>query len=282
MISKTYASKILNTLIGVKSTKDDVTKTLTFPTNVYLGLCAKEPDKDDGTLDVGSEPADTTEVKYGYSRKQVSGSSDTASQYFAAASGGTISNSSEIQFNTAKNDYPQKINYWFLAPSYSADPFLWGEIKDVMSSGLTASNFSQVKDASSMLPEGDDRDVYSTTITLDDTLSFKTTEKYIISWGTSDNDKKDYKNLIPTVQDNTTVLGNSLFTGGADNEIPFVIVYNNEEVNTDEGIVNKGKLTVYSFDANLHKFDIYALGINVKKNTVPTFFANQLKASIDV
>lgn len=280
MISKTYASKILNSLIGVKAAKttNGTDNTLGFTENVYLGLCAEEPNKDTGALTNNNEPIDTTDVKYGYSRKQVSGSNDTAtSQYFATASGGTISNSSEIQFNTAKNDYPQKINYWFLAPASTGAAFLWGEIKDVMSSELTASNFSQVKDASSMLPEGDDRDVYSTTITLDDTLSFKTTEKYIIAW-----DGKDYKNLIPSVQGNTTVLGNSLFTGGADNEVPFVIAYNNEEVNTGEGIVNKGKLTVYSFDPNQHTIDIYALGINVKKNTVPTFFEKQLKASIDV
>lgn len=127
MISKTYASKILNTLTGATTS---TSSTLSAPTTVYLGLCASEPDATTGAITDAGEPSSIAS----YERKKVGGTSvDT--QYFGVSNAtGVITNQTEIQMKTAREAYPSKIYYWFLTTSYAkgtGNAFLWGKIKDV-------------------------------------------------------------------------------------------------------------------------------------------------------
>lgn len=146
MISKTYSNKILNTLLGTTTTQ------LTAPDYVYLGLCANEPNHEDGAVKASgtytgaNEPdgkiEDDDKHVY-YARKLVGGRAATTSQYFSVAGTskmagqteaikGVIFNTEEIQMPTARAAYPEKMNYWFLSTSSTIGEaaFLWGKIKD--------------------------------------------------------------------------------------------------------------------------------------------------------
>jgi hypothetical protein len=71
-----------------------------------------------------------------------------------------------------------------------------------------------------------------------------------------------------------------VFSGGEkDEEKPFGILYNE----TTSGVETTGNLIIYSLTGEgTHEMAIYALGIEVKKATVPTFYEYELQASIDV
>ena len=126
MISKSYASKILNTLFGTTSTSSYI---LSSHTDVYLGLCASEPERATGALTSAGEPSTIAS----YERKKIGGTK-TEYPYFGISSNtGVIENSTEIQMKTARENYPAKMNYWFLTTSQTkgnGNAFLWGEIKD--------------------------------------------------------------------------------------------------------------------------------------------------------
>ena len=126
MISKTYASKILNTLF---STSSSSSYTISPSSAVYLGLCASEPDRATGALTDAGEPSAIAS----YERKKVGGT-QTEIQYFGISSNtGVITNSGEIQMKTARENYPAKMNYWFLTTNGvkgTGSAILWGEIKD--------------------------------------------------------------------------------------------------------------------------------------------------------
>lgn len=111
MISNTYANKILNVMCGVADN-------LSIPANLYLGLCSGEPVASNGAIT--GEPTAAS-----YSRIVVGGSSGT--KHFGQASGGIISNSEEIQFKTAREDFGT-MNYFFLAESQTGPAIMWGEI----------------------------------------------------------------------------------------------------------------------------------------------------------
>lgn len=121
MISQTYANKILNAMFGVSDA-------ISLPTTLYLGLCANEPNASTGA--VTGEP--TAE---GYARKAVGGSS--ATKLFGSASGGKITNTSEIQFATVRAD-AGKQNYFFISDSASGNAIAWGTLSgDITTSGIT-------------------------------------------------------------------------------------------------------------------------------------------------
>ena len=125
MISQTYASKILNAMFGVSDA-------ISLPTNLYLGLCANEPNAQTGA--VTGEP--TAE---GYTRKIVGGSS--GEKHFGTSSAsGRITNSKEIQFNTVRGD-AGKQNYFFISDSEKGNAIAWGALDaecDIVTTGIGA------------------------------------------------------------------------------------------------------------------------------------------------
>ena len=131
MISNTYANQLLNLMFGVSAKIEGAEQ-------VYMGLCENEPNKLTGAVD--SEPSATS-----YKRKLIGGTKETT-KYFGkiadngvitnAAYGGVITNHSEIQFVTARQDWTEgdkKIYYWFLSNSdvKGAPAIIWGLIKDI-------------------------------------------------------------------------------------------------------------------------------------------------------
>lgn len=119
MISNSYANKILDAIVG----KADA---ISRPAYVYLGLCKTEPNASTGALG-GSEPTAPS-----YARKIVGGSSSDTQ--FGTASGGIISNSSEIQMKTAREAWStsdDKLYYWFLSDSATGNAIIWGKLFDV-------------------------------------------------------------------------------------------------------------------------------------------------------
>lgn len=121
MISQTYASKILNAMFGVSDS-------ISLPTTLYLGLCANEPTASTGA--VTGEP--TAE---GYARKAVGGSS--ATKLFGTASGGKITNSSEIQFPTVREAAGVQ-NYFFISDSPTGNAIAWGTLSGyITTTGIT-------------------------------------------------------------------------------------------------------------------------------------------------
>lgn len=148
MISQKFATKILNSLFNVFG--DDQTSEympgghfFKKPDQVFLGLCAREPSRSDGSLAQAGEPDGkpngNDKIHPYYERKEISGkitsegsgSNTTWSQsikHFGKAVNGVIENNAEIQFITARHAIEETMNYWFLSETKDGDAFLWGEI----------------------------------------------------------------------------------------------------------------------------------------------------------
>lgn len=258
MISKTYANKILNTLMGVS-------KDLEVSSYVYLGLCANEPEAATGALTNAGEPTSVAS----YKREKVGGSATDAVKFFGSASNGVIKNNQEIQIKTAREDYPAKINYWFLTTSASGgNAYIWGRIKDVLSEKNLISGF---------IAEGT-YNMYTASVTMNTLLGLKEGETYVISWDDVEYDEVAY--LYEKDGTSYIGLGNPVVFGGAkDEKKPFAILYNE----TTTGTETVGNMTVYSLTPEgTHTMAVYGVGIEVKKATVPTFYEYELQASIDV
>ena len=220
-------------------------ETLTKPSSVWLGLSASQPAADGSGL---AEPATGN-----YERVEVGGS--CAVNAFSVPAEGIVSNTKEIKFNTARQAYGNKMMYWFLSESKTGSAILWGIVKDVLKEKSTLSGFTV------------DGEGYSYTETLDSEslLKLKEGEKYIIYW-----DGKEYEYVAQT-QDSYLVLG--------DEKDGLGLMY----TETSTGTQTTGTLKFITSDAaGQHTVAIYGLGIDVKKETVPTFYAGELKASIDV
>lgn len=113
MISNTYANKILNVACGVSGS-------VSLPEYLYLGLCSAEPNTSSGVIT--GEPT----AAPSYARVPVGGSKHSI-KYFGSASGGKISNSTEIHFKTAQEDWGT-MKYFFLSESTTGVAILWGKI----------------------------------------------------------------------------------------------------------------------------------------------------------
>ena len=113
MISNVYANKILNHLCG----KTDLAQ----PTYLYIGLCEPEPDSSTGT--VSGEPDAPS-----YARVLVGGHDQKS--YFGGADAGKITNTSEIQFKTARTAWGV-MKYFFLSQTANGPAIMWGELKDL-------------------------------------------------------------------------------------------------------------------------------------------------------
>jgi hypothetical protein len=249
MISKTYASKILNMLTGASSTN-----ILEDPSVVHLGLCANEPDATNGSLANAAEPTSVAS----YERKIVGGSDQTVTRLFgSSANSGVVKNSKEIQMKTAREAYPNKMNYWFLSAGPTGNAYIWGRIKHILGEKTTVEGFTL----------NSDNTTYSASITFEDIFELQDSVAYIVSF-----DDKEYETIAYT-HESSIALGNHLEAGDDDKKPPFTIVYNNET----------GEATIQTLkeDAS-HVVAIYGIGIDIKKSTVPTFYENELQASIDV
>lgn len=246
MISKVKASSLLNNLVGLTD--------LSASSAVYLGLCSAEPAHDNGAIT--GEPVGVG----GYGRKTVV--SSRSSEFFGQSSNnGIITNKKEIQMPTALEDYPEKITHWFLSGSLSGDAYMWGIIKDVLREPELVEGF-----ADAGVPG-----VHGVAITSRNLLDLVEGEKYIVLW-----DGEEYE-----VEAKVTTYGemNGISLGELE-DVPFGVFYSEvtDGLNTNATFI----LGSTDLEATEHTFAIYGIGINVKKATVPTFYANQLKASIDV
>lgn len=133
MISNTYASNILKCICGANSGS-----AMSFPSEVYLGLCTNEPRATDGQIT--GEPNGVE----GYERKLVGGSK-APTKYFdlAKTEGGTdidgvITNQTEIQFKTIR-DNAGVMNYFFLSKEEKGGvAIMWGELTgDITTTGIS-------------------------------------------------------------------------------------------------------------------------------------------------
>lgn len=285
MIPKTVANKILDWRFGVSK------NTLTPPSAIYLGLCADEPNHENGNLANCREPIRDAEGQdTGYARERVGGagtkntvdgnttwSGDTfINKYFSTAAGGVISNSvDEIKMKTALRAYPEKINYWFLTESGTAgggDAFIWGEVKDVMYE-KTQLSFSGTEAPG----------VVESKVTLESSLLLMPGQEYIVYWANIVDGKEDSPIEYHVKCENAGNLGYKLTQADGYDKPPFEIWY---KMTIDADDSNKAVYTLtvqYGSSTTDDKIvGIYSKGITVNKATVPTFYKGELKASIDV
>lgn len=302
----------------------------------YLGFCSGEPDPQSGSVGSAGEPT----PDYGYARKRVGGykvsdgsdkdsgnrTPDADRKYFQVnASQGVIKNSAEIQFATAKKDYPGKMNYWFLSDGERGTPFLWGKIKDIFIETTESTGPAVLNQIDS-----DKGNLYykEYTIAQEDLFEISDNEQLIVSW-----DGRDYEvnaKLVTRPGNNEVLdepgtapylmkyiyLGNTDFdkvdesaddykpehgSGNippSEKILPFAMSYKIQKIN-DENSENsmtvtqrsEGRLRVYTFDNKdkelaegfpTHQFGLYGIGITIPAATVPTFYKEQLQASLDV
>lgn len=260
MISNTYANNILSALAGKSA--------FPAPANVYLGLSATQPALSNGA--VGGEPASVNS----YARVLVGGTSTAgkAANGFGSAADGEISTSKEIKFNTAKEDYPDKLNYWFLSENETkgSAAYMWGRIKDVLREKKDFAGFAVAADLSGY---------YSASETSEELLGLKEGETYIVYWGDTNKEYEGAATLYSKDGTSYIALGNPVFYGGEDDgTTPFGLLYTESTTGTE----TTGTVKIYSKTGEgSHKVAIYGLGIQVKNKTVPTFYAGELTVKID-
>lgn len=292
MISKTFANKILNSMLGKTSSSD------TMPTmgKIYMGLCAREPNKETGSLAEAGEPA--FNQGYSYARVQVAGGA-TPSFGMAGTNEngqsvntlfGSITNDEEIKFNAAKDSYPEKINYWFLSQS-DGDPdnndnydtnkktaYVWGSIKDVLNEKQDVSGFTHNPDATAIVGV-DGVNIYSAIANCkNSSLRLYEGQSYIVNWN-----GEDYKDLVAVRHEMGNVvyfvLGNpAVYGGDYDENCPFAVMW----FEAKEGDYNVSKFMLCTTELNsTNTVGVYSLGINIAAATVPTFYSRELTISID-
>lgn len=286
MIPKTIANKILDWRFGVSRTP------LNPPSAVYLGLCAVEPNHDNGNLVDCREPIkDVEDRDTGYARERVGGigtsttnkdgnttwaDTDFMNKYFSTAANGVISNSvDEIKMKTALRAYPEKINYWFLTDQATVgggNAFIWGEVKDVMYE-KTQLKFSGTETTG----------VVESKVTLESSLLLMPGQEYIVYWANIVDGKEDSPIEYHVKCENAGNLGYKLTQTDGYDKPPFEIWY---KMTIDADDSNKAVYTLtvqYGSSTTDDKIvGIYSKGITVNKATVPTFYKGELKASIDV
>ena len=266
MIAKNYASNILNTLLGASGS------TLSAPSKVYIGLCAHEPDNDKnpGSLADAGEPTSVGS----YSRVEVSGT-NASKKFFSGANKGVIVNSDDIQFKSARQNYPDTMHYWFLSTgdlsrtqdgnvTNQPNAFLWGKIKDVLFDKQEVEGFAAVSGQTG---------VYGASVKNDISLGLTEGTDYVVYWNGTEFD----------VKSTTHTNGGTSYIklGDFNNNTPFEILYNESvdggDVAYNVNIYYRGETAISKCEVAIYGVD----GIEVKKATVPTFYAGELQASID-
>ena len=193
---------------------------------------------------------------------------------------GSILVSEEIKFNTAQEDWGL-MNYWFLTNSEAKNDgkaILWGNVKDVLQDGieLTNSNATIVDGSAVATLEGKN------------VITFENNTAYILSIEEQDAAgdeliaREDEKCVAQITTDASK--GNIVKFTNAKGDVEIQYYTKNKANSTAlEGVFEiKYPLTEKSGSIKQQfNINIYGQGINVEKNTVPTFFAGELKASID-
>lgn len=269
MISKSKASEILNWLFGTSNS------TLSSSNALYIGLC-KNAIPEDGTLSNAGEPSHSS-----YTRTQIKSSSSTSiNSFFESVSDSyEIANTKEIKFNTAQEDWGL-MNYWFLTYSGTknqGNAILWGTVKDVLQDGIELKNTNaEVKNNTAVaVLEGKN------------VITFENNVAYILSieeQNTADDElvaREDEKCVAKITTDASK--GNIVKFTNAKGDVEIQYYTKNKTNSTAlEGVFEiKYPLTEKGSIKQQFNISIYGQGINVEKNTVPTFFAGELKASID-
>lgn len=281
MISTTYANNILTYLFSQSY------KSYTTATTLFIGLCANSP-KEDGSLAEADEP-DTD--KTGYERlKLITHSTSTSgsgsqqqtyhsitSHFFGPPKDGKISNSiHEIKFNAAQKDWG-KMTYWFISTTEtvgSGSAILWGTIKDIIQEEQTIT-----------VPINGEEQV-SFEHTYEGLVTFQPNVQYIVNF--NNNDYKIVSTEKIQDKDNICLDFNCLNAiNDLDKDHPFKIRYWTTG-NPIDGFQTHYKITAYvkederELETITRKFGIFGIGINIKRNTVPTFFKDQLTAEIKI
>lgn len=269
MISKSKASDILNWLFGTSDNN------LSSAGALYIGLC-KNTIPESGALNSAGEPSHSS-----YTRTEIKSSSATTNSFFASISNSyEIVNTKEIKFDTAQEDWGL-MNYWFLTDSKTknqGNAILWGTVKDVLQDGIELTNSNaQIQDnAAIAVLEGKN------------VITFENDTEYILSIEEQDAAgdelvaREDEKCVAQITTDATK--GNVVTFTNAKGDVEIQYYTKNKENSTAlEGVFEiKYPLTEKSNSIKQQfNIGIYGQGINVEKNTVPTFFARELKASID-
>lgn len=237
MISLSKVKTILNALAGVSSTN----LSSLCPSVVYLGLCSNKP-SDEG--EITGEPFATDN---GYERKKISGTgAEKLEKYFSETSTCKISNNKEIQFKTARKDFPAKINYWFLSTSSTGTAYAWGLIKKTIVDNRSV--------------EGAEA-----TIVLEDTVNLELGQTYIISFNDKEYELQAFEKVIQSGNDSTGIAFEA-------EDGLFSIVF--------EADLQTVHITTSS-DKPSNNIGIYEKGIEVKKATVVTFYENDLEISLN-
>ena len=270
MISKSKASEILNWLFGTSNSS------LSSSGALYVGLC-KNAIPEEGTLNNAGEPSQDS-----YTRTQIKSSLSSATNNFfdSISNSYEIVNTKEIKFNTAQEDWGL-MNYWFLTNSEAKNDgkaILWGTVKDVLQDGieLTNSNATIVDGSAVATLEGKN------------VITFENNTAYILSIEEQDAAgdeliaREDEKCVAQITTDASK--GNIVKFTNAKGDVEIKYYTKNKANSTAlEGVFEiKYPLTEKSGSIKQQfNINIYGQGINVEKNTVPTFFAGELKASID-
>ena len=112
--SDSYANSILNYALAK-------TKTLTAPTQVFIGLSSNDPEADDGTF---------TELSGGnYSRVLISLSGETYPDVIGSASDRAIKNTKQINWTKASADWATANGFGLFSQETGGTPFFYGKLE---------------------------------------------------------------------------------------------------------------------------------------------------------
>lgn len=221
----------------------------------YLGLCAKRP-ANDGSLTNAGEPSSANGSQYG--RKPID-------EYdFTTPKNGMITNAREIQFPTAKGEGWGKLDYWFLSSGSGTSALLWGDLTEIVASGIDITSFENDSDSN----------------TVPAVLTLRTGQTYRFECAL-EGAEIPFTLMLDATWDNPTSCFN--LTGNDNNDDTWEFTYT-PSYDTTGSATGTLKLTVKPDTADLSTWttlSIYHAGVNVLPGVVPTFAAGTLSASID-
>ena len=121
--SDSYANQILNYTLSKQAS-------LTAPEFVYIGLCTNDPEADGGTFNELSGG--------GYARVMISRRGDTYPNQMASATGRAISNTYQINYTKATQNWLRVLGFGLFSTPTGGTPFFYGALQledDVKAAG---------------------------------------------------------------------------------------------------------------------------------------------------